>query len=80
MRLRRLCARTNAGKLQVSDEIHRQWEQGDRDQLTLALVRALKLHGTADNKSTREAVRVWWFQKLCLVFSSIVYVTPSFLF
>lgn len=82
MRLKRLCGRTSAGKLQVSPQIHQQWQEGDRDQLTLALVRALKLHGTADCKSTREAVRVWWFEKVMFVFFnySIIIIILSFLF
>lgn len=39
------------------------WTEGCRDTLTLALVRALKMNGTADDKKTRDAVRVEGFSK-----------------
>lgn len=63
MRLKRLCSRTSAGKLNVAPEVHTQWQEGDRDQLTYALVRALKQHGLGSDKSTRDAVRAWSFEK-----------------
>ena len=45
MRLKRLCGRTAAGKLQVPESIHNQWLTGSRDELLLALTRSLKTHG-----------------------------------
>ena len=57
MRLKRLCERTGAGKLNVPAEIHQQWQEGCRDQLGLALVKALKQHGFDSAKKTRDAVR-----------------------
>ena len=63
MRLKRLCSRTSAGKLNVAPEVHTHWQEGDRDQLTYALVRALKQHGLGSDKSTRDAVRAWSFEK-----------------
>ena len=50
-----MCGRTDAGKLNVSEEIHRQWIEGDREELLLALVRALKIHGyEVDAKTPKE--------------------------
>lgn len=56
MRLRRMCQHTAAGRLQVSQEIHNQWRTGDRAELELALVRALKIHGVQDNHAVRQQV------------------------
>ena len=58
MRLRRLCEKKASGRLQVTPEIHDQWARGCRDELRLAMVNALKIHGTEDSKKTRDAVRV----------------------
>ena len=58
MRLRRLCTPTGTGKLQVSKEIADQWAQGNRDELQLALVMALKQHGFEDSNAVRKQVRV----------------------
>ena len=73
MRLKRICGRTSAGKLQVSEEVHKQYQEGDRDQLAYALVRALKTHGYDDRKATRDAVRVWWFEKLLVGWDQICF-------
>lgn len=54
-----MCQRTAAGRLQVSQEVHNQWQTGDRSELELALVRALKIHGVQDNHAVRQQVRVW---------------------
>ena len=54
-----MCQRTAKGKLQVSEEVHNQWQTGDRSELELALVRALKIHGVDDNHAVRQQVRVW---------------------
>ena len=64
MRLRRLCEKKTSGRLQVTPEIHEQWARGCRDELCLAMVNALKMHGTEDNKKTRDAVRVLVWQNL----------------
>ena len=58
MRLKRYCGRTQAGKLQVPAEVHDQWVNGSREELSLALIKALKLHGTDSSHSTRKLVRV----------------------
>ena len=58
MRLRRLCTPTGTGKLQVSQEVADQWSQGNRDELQLALVMALKQHGYDDSAAVRKLVRV----------------------
>lgn len=64
MRLKRLCARTNTGKLQVPEEAHTQWISGNRDELSVALCRALKTYGFDSGHKTRQLVRVgvWKFQ------------------
>lgn len=67
MRLRRLCEKTGTGKLNVSSDIHDQWKTGCREQLTLGLVRALKLHGTNNSKKTRDLVRVGGVATKCCV-------------
>lgn len=64
MRLKRLCEPTGTGRVQCSADIAEQWKTGCRDTLTLALVRALKAHGTKDDKKTRDAVRVGCFKSL----------------
>lgn len=61
MRLKRLCMPTGAGKLSVSKDISDQWATGDRDQLTLALVQALKVHGFSNTSATRKLVRAGSF-------------------
>lgn len=58
MRLKRLCEPTGTGRVQVAPEIAAQWKSGNRDQLTLALVKAMKAFGTGGDKKTRDAVRV----------------------
>ena len=58
MRLRRLCTPTGTGKLQVSQEVADQWSSGNRDELQLALVMALKQHGYDDSAAVRKLVRV----------------------
>lgn len=42
----------------MSEEVHNQWVSGNRDELTLALVRALKQCGFETDHKTRCAVRV----------------------
>ena len=66
MRLKRLCERKQKGNLQVSDEVHSQWLTGNRDELMLALVRALKSveNGFNNDKKTRTKVRVGSSKKL----------------
>lgn len=58
MRLKRLCAKTNTGKLQVPENVHQQWLTGSRDELSLAMTRALKMHGFDSSHKTRQLVRV----------------------
>lgn len=58
MRLRRLLGRTDAGKLQVPEELHNQWVSGNRDELGLAMVKSLKIHGFNSDAKTRKLVRV----------------------
>lgn len=43
----------------MSQQVHEQWQTGDRSELELALVRALKIHGVQDNHEVRKQVRVW---------------------
>lgn len=57
MRLRRLLGRTDAGKLQVPEELHEQWLHGNRDELELAMVKSLKVHGFSADAKTRKLVR-----------------------
>ena len=65
MRLKRLCGRTAAGKLQVPESIHNQWLTGSRgDELLLALTRSLKTHGFDSSARTRNLVRVGWANTL----------------
>ena len=52
---------TGAGKLSVSKDISDQSATGDRDQLTLALVQALKVHGFSNTSATRKLVRAGSF-------------------
>ena len=70
MRGKRLCTRTNSGALAVSEEVAQQWAEGNREELLLALTRALKVHGFCDNTSTRKLVRVrvQVFGELCAIF------------
>lgn len=58
MRLKRLCQKTQKGKLNVDPEIHEMWLSGSRDTLLLALVRSLKELGFDASHRTRLAVRV----------------------
>lgn len=58
MRLKRLCERKAGGTLQVDEETHRQWLSGNREELSLALVKAIKLYGSEGSKRVRDAVRV----------------------
>ncbi len=58
MRLKRLCERKAGGTLQVDEETHRQWVTGNREELSLALVKAIKLHGCDGSKKVRDLVRV----------------------
>ena len=48
---------TKAGNLQVSEEVHQQWLTGNRDELGLALVLALKKFGYGESKKVRDQVR-----------------------
>ena len=57
MRAKRLCSTTQSGKLNVPAELHKQWVEGNRDELLLALVRSLKVHGFANDSQTRKLVR-----------------------
>ena len=57
MRLKRICQKTAAGKLNVEPSIHEQWVSGNRDMLTLALVRSMKSCGCDSSHRTRTAVR-----------------------
>lgn len=57
MRAKRLCGRTDAGRLQVPESVHEQWLSGDREELLLALVRSLKVHGLDSDAKTRKLVR-----------------------
>lgn len=57
MRLRRLCEKKAYGKLAVNEETHKQWLEGNRDVLSLALVKALKKHGTDNQKKVCDLVR-----------------------
>ena len=57
MRLKRLCTPTGAGKMNVPKEVFDQWQQGNREELQLALVKALKTHGYKDDGATRKLVR-----------------------
>ena len=75
MRLKRLCGRTAAGKLQVPESIHNQWLTGSRDELLLALTRSLKTHGFDSTARTRNLVRVGWannFFQSCFWLDAIV--------
>lgn len=54
------------------------WETGCRDTLTLALVRALKMHGTADDKKTRDAVRVEGFSKYIVLIDLFCHMLKLF--
>eukprot|EP00435_Cladocopium_sp_Y103_P044769 s1524_g12.t1 len=69
MRLKRLCTPTAKGKLHVSQEVAEQWQEGNREELQLALVKALKQHGYENNYATLTAVRARFvetnFQFLC---------------
>ena len=58
MRLRRLCTPTGTGRLQVSQDVADQWSAGNREELQLALVMALKQHGYDDTAAVRKLVRV----------------------
>lgn len=63
MRLKRLCSYTDSGKLQVPDELHKQWIGGNREELMLAMVKALKLHGFDSSAKVRKLVRVGGFTR-----------------
>ena len=62
MRLKRLCERKAGGVLNVDEETHQQWVSGNRDQLSLALVNAVRKCGRGDSTQTRKAVRVGYGQ------------------
>lgn len=57
VRAKRLCQRTDRGKLQVPEDIHQQWLDGSRDEIMWALVRALKVQGFDKDHETRKRVR-----------------------
>lgn len=57
MRLKRLCE-MKVGGLQVDEATHKEWMEGNRDTLALALTTALRKFGFQNNKKTRDAVRV----------------------
>lgn len=69
MRLKRLCERKAGGVLNVDEETHQQWVSGNRDQLSLALVNAVRNCGTDDSSQTRKAVRVGYGQHWCYFFN-----------
>ena len=77
MRLKRLCGRSPTGKLSVPEDINKQWLSGNRDELMLALVRALKSCGTENNHKTRMAVRVSQLHQQ--VFPKVVYTWQNIL-
>lgn len=60
MRLKRLCEVKPSGKCAVDDTIRQQFETGNRDQLTLSLVMALKKFGFEATKKCRDSVRAPW--------------------
>ena len=59
MRLKRICQKTPAGKLNVDATIHDQWTSGNREELLLALVRSMKQVGFDNSHRTRQQVRAW---------------------
>ena len=65
MRLKRLCTPTPKGRLQVSKEVADQWQEGNRDELQLALVKAIKQFGFDNKHSTLVAVRAGLFESCC---------------
>ena len=67
MRLKRLCESTAKGKLNVSQDVHDQYVSGNREELALAMVLALKAHGFGDSKKTRELVRAEFAQQMVRV-------------
>lgn len=71
MRLKRLCTKTQSGRLNVPDDVYQQWLHGSRDELLLALTRSLKVHGFSATAATRKAVRVGDIVKMfCMLFHS----------
>lgn len=60
MRLKRLCELKNSGKCSVPPEIREQFETGNREELSLALVQALKKFGFENTKKVRDSVRASW--------------------
>ena len=68
MRLKRLCTPTGAGKMNVPKEVFDQWQQGNREELQLALVKALKTHGYKDDGATRKLVRAGVVKRCARVF------------
>lgn len=63
MRLKRLCQKTPAGKLNVDQTIHEQWTSGNRDELLLALVRSMKACGFDSSHRTRMNVRARCYKR-----------------
>ena len=57
MRLKRMCETKPSGKTMVPAEVQRQFQAGNRDELTLALTLALKKHGVENSKKHRDMVR-----------------------
>jgi hypothetical protein len=64
MRLKRLCTPTSKGRLQVSQEVADQWQEGNREELQLALVKAIKQFGYDSKHATLVAVRDGIFEPL----------------
>jgi hypothetical protein len=64
LRLKRLCTPSTKGVLNVSEDVHEQWQKGNREELSLALLKALKQYGTQDNAATRKQVRVGFDQNM----------------
>ena len=80
MRLKRLCGKTGAGKLQVPESVHNQWVSGDRTELELAMTRALKVHGFDTSNNVRKLLRVWFIFKNWLLQILIFLMFLQFLF
>ena len=68
MRLKRLCTPTGKGKLHVSQEVAEQWQEGNREELQLASVKALKQYGYENNYATLTAVRAWFVERYLFFF------------
>lgn len=72
MRLKRMCEAKSGGRLQVDQSVHQQWLEGNRDQLSLALVRALKENGLETTSKVRAKVKACEIQTGDFNISNIV--------